>query len=147
VEAGLVRRLALLTLAILLATVAIQVTSIFRYTFAADALEMEADRVSASAAPRGGTLSGRLASLRGGGVGYGAIASATFAAVRDTPNVELTSLAFDQAGTLRVTAQADSPATLAALQQRIRASGFEVDAGTPRSAGGRPAADLIVRPQ
>jgi type II secretory pathway component PulL len=65
--------------------------------------------------------------------------------VRDTPNVELTALFFDQSGSMRATVQADSPSTIALFQQRIEASGFSVAAGEMRSGGGRPTADVTVR--
>lgn len=150
-EWKLVRRLASLALGILLVTLAIQVVSILRYTYAADALEVEANRVAARALPRVAVsnapaqLQRRLTELGGGGAGYGDLAASVFAAVRDTPNVELTGLIFDPGGSLRATVQADSPATLSILQERIGAGGFTVEAGPLRSGGGRPVAGLTVR--
>jgi general secretion pathway protein L len=147
-----VRRLAMLAAAILLATLAIQAASILRYTFAADAIEEEARQVAASALPRGGRTSDapaelerRLTDLRGGGIGYSAIAAAMFAAVRATPNAELSAVDFDRDGTLSVTVMADTPATIEALRQRVAESGFEADIGPLRSGGGRQSADLTVR--
>ena len=152
IEWALVRRLALLTLALLAVTLAIQLAAIFRYTFEADALELEANRVAAVALQRSGPvtdgprqLERRLSELRGGGPGYGPLAAALFGAVRGTPNVELTALNFDQSGALRATVQADNPATIATLRQRIEASGFTVTEGGMRSGGGRPTTDLTVR--
>jgi general secretion pathway protein L len=150
----LLRRLAMLAIAILLATLAIQFVSILRYTFAADALESEADRVAARALPRSpgiadapAELNRRLAELRGGGVGFSAIAAPVFAAVKATANAELSALAFAPDGTLKVTVQADSPATIAALAERIEASGFAVESGGLRNAGGRQVSDLEVSPR
>jgi len=149
----LIRRLALLGLAILMVTLAIQVAAIMRYTFAADALELEAQRIASRALP--GTvqvtnapeqLERRLADL-GGGVGYSAIASALFNAVGATSNAELTGLVYDSDGSLRATVQGDSPATILALQDRVRASGFAVEAGAMRTGGGRPTTELTVRAQ
>jgi general secretion pathway protein L len=149
----LIRRLALLGVAIVMVTLAIQVTSIMRYTFAADALELEAQRIASRALP--GTvqvtnapeqLERRLADL-GGGVGYSAIASAVFSAVGATPNAEMTGLVYDIDGNLRATVQGDSPATITALQDRIRSSGFAVEAGSIRTGGGRPTMELTVRAQ
>jgi len=41
----------------------------------------------------------------------------------------------------------DSPATLAALRQRIEASGLVVQDGAPQAGGGvRTAAELLLRP-
>jgi len=40
----------------------------------------------------------------------------------------------------------DSPATLAAFRQRIEASGVRIEGGALTSAGGRPSAELVLRP-
>lgn len=154
VDRRLVRRLALLALAILLVTLFIQFAAILRYTLAADALESEARRVAAAALPRtpgvgdsSAELGRRLAALRGGGLGFSAIAAPVFAAVRDTPNVELAALAFSPDGSLRLTVQADTPASAAALARRVEAGGFAVESGPPRSGGGRQVSELMVRPR
>jgi general secretion pathway protein L len=153
VEPALVRRLALLAAAILLVTLAIQVATIMRYTFGADALEAETRRVAAAALPRspGVTnpsleLSDRLDALRGGGAGFGATASALFAAIRATPNVELSGLAFNPDGSLRAIVAGDNPASLADVVRRVEAAGFTAELGPPRNGGGRRVADLVVRP-
>src|SRR3546814_8547242 len=77
VEWPLVRRMAWLVAGILLLTLAIQVASIFRYTFAADALEAETAAVAASVLPGSGPvtepareLDRRLADLGGAGTGH-----------------------------------------------------------------------------
>ncbi|HYI38699.1 MAG TPA: type II secretion system protein GspL [Allosphingosinicella sp.] len=148
------RRLAALTAALLLISLAVQVALIARYIFAADAAEAETRRIAAAALPRSpglpdpqAALVQRLAELRGGGAGFRATAGTLFEAVKATPNIELTALAFSPDGLLRVTVQADSPAAIEALRQRVEASGFAADAGAPRSAGGRRMADLTVRPR
>ncbi|HEX6376531.1 MAG TPA: type II secretion system protein GspL [Allosphingosinicella sp.] len=148
------RRLAVLAAALLLVSFAVQVAAIARYSFAADAAEAEARRVAAAALPRSpgladpeGALAQRLAELRGGGAGFGATVGALFDAVKTTPNVELSALAFAPDGRLRTTVQADSPEAIEALRQRVEASGFAAEAGAPRSAGGRRVADLTVRPR
>ncbi len=147
-----VRRMALVAAGILLLTLAIQVASIFRYTFAADALEAETAELAAGVLPGSGPvtdparqLESRLAELGGGGAGFDALASGLFAGIRATPNVQLTALIFDREGSLRATVQGDTPAAFSALEQRIEASGFEVDVGPARSGGGRPTAELTVR--
>jgi general secretion pathway protein L len=152
IEWPLVRRLAVLGLAIVLVTLAIQVASILRYTYAADALEQQAAAVSGRALRRTGPLANapalleqRLTELRGSGAGYSSLASALFEAVRGTPNAELMTMIFAPDGTLRATIQADTPATLAALQQRIGARGFTAEAGPLRTGGGRPTVELTVR--
>lgn len=148
------RRLAMLTAALLLVSLVVQIAAIARYSFAADAAEAETRRVAAAALPRSpgladpeAALTQRLAELRGGGAGFGATAAALFEAVKATPNVELSALAFSPDGALRTTVQADSPAAIEAVRQRIEASGFEAEAGAPRSGGGRRVADLMVRPR
>lgn len=145
------RRLAALAIALLLVSLAVQVALIARYIFAADAAEAETRRIAAAALPRSpgvtdpeAALTQRLAELRGGGAGFGATAGAVFEAVKATPNVELSALAFAPDGTLRATVQADSPAAVEALRQRVEAGGFLAEIGAPRSGGGRRVADLLV---
>lgn len=147
-----IRRMALVAVGILLLTLAIQIASIFRYTFAADALEAEAAELAGGVLPGSGRvtdparqLESRLTELGGGGAGYGALASGLFAAVRATPNVQLTALTFDREGSLRATVQGDTPAAFTALAQRTEGSGLEVEIGPIRSGGGRPTAELTVR--
>jgi general secretion pathway protein L len=147
-----IRRLALLGAALAGVTLAIQLAQIMSYTFAADAAEEETRRIAASAmrGKAGATdadLRSRLAELRGGGVGFTAIAAAVFAAVKEAPNVELSALAFGADGSLRLTAQGDSPASLANLAGRIQAAGFAVEQAPPRSADGRQVQDMMVRPR
>ncbi|HYD38107.1 MAG TPA: type II secretion system protein GspL [Allosphingosinicella sp.] len=148
------RRLAVLAAALLLVSLAIQIAAIARYSFAADAAEAETRRIAAAALPRSpglpdpaAALTQRLTELRGGGAGFGATASALFEAVKATPNVELSALAFAPDGTLRTTVQADTPAAVDGLRQRVEASGFAAEVGAPRSGGGRRVADLVVRPR
>ena len=147
------RRLAVLAAALLLVSLAVQVAAIARYSFAADAADAETRRIAAAALPRnpGGAsaaaLTQRLAELRGGGAGFSATAGALFDAVKTTPNVELSALAFASDGVLRATVQADSPAAIEALRQRVEANGFAADATPPRTGGGRRVADLTVRPR
>ena len=151
IEWKLVRRLALLSLAILLVTLAIQIAAIMRYTLAADALEIEANRIAAAALPgsRGANAAARLeqriVELKGSGVGYSGIASTVFSAVQGTPNAALTAVNFDRDGSLRVTAEGDSSATISALQQRIGTSGLSVEVGSMRTGAGRPSAEMVVR--
>jgi hypothetical protein len=48
---------------------------------------------------------------------------------------------------LQATIQADTPATIAALAERVEADGFSVASGPLRSGGGRQVAELEVRPK
>lgn len=153
-DRALIRRLALLVAAFILATLAIQIVSIIRYSFAADALEAETRRVASAALPRNagirdasGEMGRRLSELRGGGVGFSATAAPLFAAVRATPNAEISALTFSSDGTLQATIQADTPATISLLSERIEADGFAVASGPLRSGGGRQVAELQMRPK
>lgn len=148
----LIRRLARLAGLMLLAVLAVQLVLIAKYSLAADRLERKLAVVARGALPRAATiadppaqLAGRLAELRGSGAGFSANAAAVFAAVRDTANVELAALSFDDQGAMRITATAAAPADIAALARRIEASGFAVDSGDVRPGGGRQIAELTVR--
>jgi general secretion pathway protein L len=153
-DRSLIRRLALLAASFILATLAIQIVSIMRYSFAADALEAETRRVASTALPRNAgindasaELGRRLSELRGGGIGFSAIAAPLFGAVRATANAEISALVFSPDGVLKATIQADTPATIAALAERLEADGFAVASGPLRSGGGRQVAELEVRPK
>lgn len=149
---ALVRRLALLGGLMLLSVLAVQLVLIVKYSVAADRLERALATVARAALPRAAAiddpaeqLAARLGELRGQGAGFSATAAITFAAVRDTPNVELSALSFDEQGVLRVTATAANPADLTALARRIEAGGLVVQAGEARPGGGRQIAELSVR--
>jgi general secretion pathway protein L len=153
VDPVVVRRAAMLVVAILLVTLAIQLASILRYTLAADALEAETRRVAAHALPRnpGVTnpsveLGDRLVQLRGGGAGYAEASAALFGAIKAVPNVELNALSFSPDGSLRATLAADNPAILDEVARRVETGGFRAELGPPRNGGGRRVADLIVTP-
>jgi general secretion pathway protein L len=148
-----VRRLAWLGLGILVVTLAIQLATILRYAHDTDRLEAEAASVAAGALPGvriddpARQLARRLAELRGGGAGYGALSSALFEGVRATPGAQLSAMNFEPDGSLRATVQGDSSATLSAVQQRIEAGGFAAAIGPIRTGGGQPTADITVRGQ
>lgn len=130
-----VRRLALLGIALLLVTLAVQVAGVMRYSFSADRLEAEASALRA-----GGVESGPAP-----GTSFSALAGLLFDAVQATPNAELSALRFGADGALQASVFGDTPATLAALRQRIEAAGGTVVEGESRSAGGRAAVELTVR--
>jgi general secretion pathway protein L len=135
-ESKRMRRVAALILTLAVLTLAVQVATILAFTFAADRAQQEADALGAGARAVGAE----------GGPGFGATASVLFAAVRDTPNVELARIEYRPDGSLTATVMVDSPAGLAALNQRIEAAGLQAEAGELRTAGGRPTADVTVRP-
>lgn len=132
VEGGAVRRLAALGAILLLLTLAVQIAGVMRYAFAADRLEAEAAALRTGAGPAAATR-------------FAPAAGQLFDAVRATPNAELSALSWSGEGVLRVSVLGDSPATLGALEQRIAASGASIVREAERSAGGRAAADLVVR--
>jgi len=127
------RRVVLYAAALAVLTLALQVATIIRYTFAADRLEAEA---AALGGPAGLEL--RPA--------FTALAAILFEAVRATPNAELGQLDYRADGSLAATILVDSPATLAAFRQRAEASGLSVESGTLTASGGRPSAELVLRP-
>jgi general secretion pathway protein L len=141
-----VRRIAWMAAGVLALALAVQVTSLLRYTFAADEAEQEALALAQQAAP-GSTpaqLELRLAQT-GADSGFAPLAAALFNGVRATPNVQVSAITFDRAGGLRATIAADTPASIAALQQQIASSGFSSEAGVASTQSGRPTAELTVR--
>jgi general secretion pathway protein L len=132
VDSGAMRRVGLLALLFLALTLAVQVTSILRYTFAADALEEEARSLRSEAGPP-------LARS------FAAPASILFDSIRATPNVELSRIDYRADGRLTATLLADSPASLLAVAQRAEASGMGVEQGAPRNAGGGATVDFVLR--
>jgi general secretion pathway protein L len=73
-------------------------------------------------------LQQKLTGLRGPGLGFSMSASILFGAVAQTPNVELSGLAFDQSGTMTANVSSSKPADLADLVRRIGQSGLTVEA-------------------
>lgn len=128
------RRIAALALALAVLTLAVQIATILAYTFAADRMRSEADAIAAQSAPGAA------------GPGFGAAAAVLFEAVRATPNVELAQLEYRRDGSLDAILLVDAPASLAALQQRIEASGLSVESGGSGQTNGRPTGRLTVRP-
>lgn len=150
----LVRRLAVLAGAILFVTVATDAVRLLRYDNGADALEVQADAVARAGLPRGRTvtdpnrqLDERLRELRGPGRGFSASAALAAAAVQATPEVELTSLAFQPDGTVRLGVAAVREAGPTDLRRAMQRSGLIVEAGTFSNAGGRVTGEFTVRPR
>jgi general secretion pathway protein L len=132
-----IKRSAAIGAGIVLATLSIALVDIARYSFAADAVEAEAERVARTVAPGAGdavaALEARLAAARGGGAGFTATAGALITAVQSVPNVELQSLAFENDGLLRATVSAASASEAEALRARVLATGLRMEA-TPFTA-------------
>ena len=153
VDWALVRRLGWLALAILAASLAISIVQIVRYNVAAGELEQRADIAARAGLPQGETISDadrqldqRLARLRGPGLGFSRTAATVFGAVRAVPGAEVTSLAFDTTGALRVGFATEGEGAATDLQQRLRAAGLSVDPGGAFTAtGGRITGTLTVK--
>ena len=132
-ESGRLRRIGLYAAALAALSLIVQLATIMRYSFAADRLEAEAAALGGPATP-----ANRPA--------FGALAAILFETVRATPNVELGRIDYRADGSLAATILVDSPATLAAFRQRAEASGLAVEGGGLTNAGGRPSAELVLRP-
>jgi general secretion pathway protein L len=139
---SLVKRLAGLVAGIAAVTLLIAIVQIIRYSSAAAKLDAQAEQVARSAVPGPGgdpraALSARLATRRGGGMGFTTTAGAVITAVQSVPNVELASLSFDADGLVRATVLAPGAAEAEALRGRIRATGLNVEATPFTSEAGR----------
>jgi general secretion pathway protein L len=135
IDRSSLRRVAWLALALAALTFAVQLAAILRYTSDADRIEAEAAALAARA-PAG-------ADAR---PGFAPLASLLFEAVRAVPNVELSRIDYRPDGTLAAIVTADSPATLAALRRQLESSGLHVENGEAQPGGGRPSAELLLRP-
>lgn len=147
----LVRRLALIALAVLAVTLAIGVVRLVRLNLAAASLEARADAVARSGLPRGETitdpdrqLAERLSRVRGPGRGFSATVAAVYAAVRQVPGTEVTALAFQPDGTLLVSLAAQRESAPTDLKRAIQATGLPVAAGVFQSIGGRVTGQFTI---
>ena len=147
----LVRRLAVLGLALLGLTLAIDLVRLVRLDLAASAAEAQADALATGALPRGETvtdpgrqLTERLSRLRGPGRGFTATAAAVYAAVRQVPGSEVTTMGFQSDGSLLVGLATQRESAPTDIKRAIEASGLAVTAGVFQSANGRVAGQLTV---
>ena len=154
IDWALVRRLALLALAILAVTLAISLVRLAKYSFAADAAEARADALAATGLPRGETvtdpdrqLAERLGRSRGPGLGFTTTTAAVFAAVRGVPGTEITAIDFTPDGALRLSVAAEREALATDLLRALERSGLDARASTFTAAGGRVTGELTVRPR
>lgn len=74
-------------------------------------------------------LQRRLERLQGPGMGFVDGAAVLFGAVRQTPNVEIADISFDESGRLSARVRTTSAADLAELVRRIGSSGLAVETG------------------
>ncbi|KQN94046.1 general secretion pathway protein GspL [Sphingomonas sp. Leaf231] len=149
----LVRRLAVLGGLALLATLAIDVVRIMRYSFGADTIEQRAAGVARQGLPRGTgegdaarMLGERLSQLRGPGQGFTRTAAAVYAVVEAVPESEVTALQFEPDGSLRVSLSLAGEAQANTVKSRLTAAGFAVESSVFQQAAGRLTGDMTVRP-
>lgn len=149
---ALIRRLGWLAAAILLVLLATSLVRLIRYNAAASTLEAQADVLAATGLPRGETITDarrqlieRLGAVRGPGLGFTAMAAAVFGAVRATPGTEVTGLAFQPTGDLKITVAAARESLPTDLKRAIERAGFTVEASVFTSANGRVTGDMTVR--
>lgn len=151
IDWALVRRLGWLCVAILSITLCISLVKILRYSVEADALQQRAEARARGGLPRGETVNNadrqldeRLARLRGAGLGFSATAAGVFSAVRSIPGAEVTALAFDPNGDMRVTVATTGEGAANDVKARIEQRGFSVRAGVFQTSSGRVTGELTV---
>ena len=153
IDWALVRRLAVLGGLVLLATLAIDLVRIGKYSFGAHAMEARAEELARSGLPRGAPqqsdparlLTERLTRVRGPGLGFSRTAAIVFASVRAVAGSEVTSLTFDPNGDLRVGVAVPGEAEANQLKARIEEAGYVVSASTFSNSNGRLTGELTVR--
>ncbi|MEH3105197.1 MAG: type II secretion system protein GspL [Sphingomonas phyllosphaerae] len=153
IDWGLVRRLAVLAGLILLATLAIDVVRIMRYSFGADTIEQRAATIARQGLPRGTgagdetrMLGERLSALRGPGQGFTRTAAAIYAIVEAVPDTEITALQFEPNGALRVSLSLAGEAQANTVKSRLADAGFSVESSVFQQSAGRLTGDMTVRP-
>ena len=152
IDWALARRLGWLAAAILLVLLATSLVRLAKYSFAADAVEAQADQLAATGLPRGETitdadrqLTERLGAVRGPGLGFTGMAAAVFGAIRATPGTEVTGIDFQPNGDLKLSVATARESLPTDLKRAIERTGFTVDASTFTSANGRVTGEMTVR--
>lgn len=147
----LVRRLGLLAASILLATLAIDLVRITKFSIGADAVEARAEALGRTGLSRGETvtdvdrqLAERLSGVRGPGLGYSTTLAAVYAAVRAVPGTELTGVDFSPNGQMRLSVAAARESLPTDLKRALEAAGFAVVPGVFQSANGRVTGEMTV---
>lgn len=157
IDWALVRRLAVLGGLILLATLAIDVVRIMRYSLGADAVEARTATIARQGLPRGANpgddgaqgaqaLADRLARLRGPGQGFTRTAAAAFQIVQAVPDSKVTAIDFAADGTLKLSLSVAGEAQANSVKSQLEGAGFTVESGVFQQANGRLTGDMTVRP-
>jgi general secretion pathway protein L len=151
IEWPLIRRLGMMAAVFLGLIVVVQLVLIARYNLAASRLDLETAEIAQSALPKGvslvnapAQLSERLGQLRGGGRGFSSTAASLFSAVQAVPEAQVQAITFTPQGLLRATIGAPNAPAIMSVAQRVQSSGFSVDTGPIRAAGGQQLADISV---
>lgn len=151
IDWALIRRTAILGGLALLATLAIDLVRITKYSIAADAAETRVAALAREGLPRGADqgdadrlLAERLSRLRGPGAGFSATAAAVTSAVRGVVGTEIVALAFEPNGDLRATVAAEGEAQANQLVARLREAGFVVTSSAFEANGERLRGDVTV---
>ena len=150
IDWALVRTMARLAAGIAVVTLLIQIVQIVRLNVATGRA-LEAQTEVARAALPGATITSPLIQLReriavrsGPGGGMMPLAAAVAAAANTIPNIELTTMVFDGAGTLRVTTRAASASDMSGFEQQLAASGLVATPGPMMTDQGRQLRDYTV---
>ena len=153
IDWALVRRLAVLAGLVLLATLAIDLVRIARYSFGAATLEARADMLARQGLPRGTgdgdaprMLADRLSRLRGPGAGFSRTAAAAYRIVEAVPDSEVTAMRFDPDGRLTLSLSLAGEGQANTVKSRLEAAGFAVEAGVFAATNGRLSGDMTVTP-
>lgn len=151
IDWALVRRAAVLTGMILLATLAIDMVRIARYSLGADTIAAQAETIARQGLARGTApgdsarlLAARLSGLRGPGQGFSRTAAAVYGVVQAVPGAEVTGLSFEPSGALRVSLSLAEAAQANTVKARLQGAGFAVTSGVFQTANGRLTGDMTV---
>ena len=150
IDWSLVRTIARLAAALAVATLLLQIFQLIRLNAATqDAIAAQTE-VASRALP-GVKITSPLVQLRerialrsGPGGGMMPLAAVVAGAANPVSNLELTTMVFDGAGTLRVTTRAASPADLASFERQLAASGLVATPGPVMIDQGRQLRDYTI---
>ena len=128
-----IRKLVLLAAVVVAIGLAGEVASAVRYSVAASTVEEKAEKRAAEVLPRGTVVSDppaqlrqHLSSLPDGPGGFGPLAAALFAAVRDSGGVELAELRYERGAGLTAIVRGSSAVQIDGLQARLKATGYSI---------------------
>ncbi len=152
VDPSWIKRAGWIAAALLAVTLIIPLAQIARLSWASDTLEQTSASLAQAAlgeavAPEAAisALDAKLTAQRGGGAGFAKTVAAAARAIEATANVELTAMAFDSGGTLRLTLRATTADEIATVQARMRAAGLDVTSGPVNPSQGQPIVETQVR--